>query len=163
MMASQDPACEDLRKRISGIVFLGTPHRGSDYASYLKNLLRMSPAHSTRHYISSLEKSSSALAKVNDTFRHHADQLLLYSFFETKPITFGLGNSAFIVTKESAVLGYPKERVCLLNGDHRSICKFSSPSDPNYISLTEAFASMNKELAVKRMRLSSIHELPTMY
>ena len=155
-MASQDPICEDLRRRISAIVFLATPHRGSDYASYLSNILRMSPAHTSRQYVNSLEKSSSTLARINDTFRQYVGDLSLYSFFETRPLSLGVGNSKYIVTKDSAVLGYPNERVCLLNGDHRSICKFSSPSDPNYLSLTDAFASINRDLENQRMCPSSV-------
>ena len=30
--------------------------------------------------------------------------------------------------------------------DHRSICKFESPDDPGYVTLTEAFNTINKEI-----------------
>jgi hypothetical protein len=134
-------------------VFLATPHRGSEYATYLNNLLRMSAAHVSRQYISSLERSSPTLARINDTFRHYCGEVMLYSFFETEPLSLGFGNSTYIVTKDSAVLGYPTERVCLLNADHRHVCKFQSPDDRNYITLTDAFAAINRDLASQRMHL----------
>lgn len=37
-----------------------------------------------------------------------------------------------IVNPDSAVMGLPNERSVYLNGDHLSICKFLSRSDPNY-------------------------------
>ena len=38
----------------------------------------------------------------------------------------------------------------MLNADHRSICKFQSPDDPNYIALTDAFATINREISQRR-------------
>jgi len=54
--------------------------------------------------------------------------------------------SALIVPKESAIMGLPGERVSLMYADHRSICKFESPDDAGYATLTEAFNAINKEI-----------------
>jgi hypothetical protein len=89
------------------------------------------------------------LIKVNDTFRHYCDSLTLYSFFETKELSMG-PTSALIVPKDSAVLGLPGERVSLMYADHRSICKFETPEDPGYITLTEAFNTINMETSKRR-------------
>lgn len=43
--------------------------------------------------------------------------------------------------KVSATLGYPHERIALLNADHRGMCKFDQPSDPNYKTLRNAFST----------------------
>jgi hypothetical protein len=40
MMARQDPSCAALASRMSAMVFLATPHRGSEYATYLSNTPR---------------------------------------------------------------------------------------------------------------------------
>ena len=45
-----------------------------------------------------------------------------------------------VVPKESAVLNYPNERATYLEADHRSICKFESPEDPNYLKFKNALA-----------------------
>jgi hypothetical protein len=89
------------------------------------------------------------LIKVNDTFRYYCDSLTLYSFFETKELSMG-PTSALIVPKDSAVLGLPGERVSLMYADHRSICKFETPEDPGYITLTEAFNTINMETSKRR-------------
>jgi len=47
--------------------------------------------------------------------------------------------NAMIVDKASAILGYAKERTSLLNADHRGVCKFDQPTDPNYKTLRNAF------------------------
>jgi hypothetical protein len=67
--------------------------------------------------------------------------------------------SALVVKKESAVLGQcffgpsprlnsyadsfleglPREHVQYMQADHRQICKFSSPTDPNYLILQRCF------------------------
>jgi hypothetical protein len=146
-MAKQDPSCADVANRISAIVFLATPHRGSDYATYLNNLLRVSAAHTSRKFVASLKKSSTILARINDTFRHYCNDLILYSFFETEPLKLSLGGSNLIVNKDSAIIGSPSERVSLMNANHRTICKFNSPVDPNYLALADAFSSINRELS----------------
>ncbi|SPO04700.1 uncharacterized protein DNG_07385 [Cephalotrichum gorgonifer] len=57
-------------------------------------------------------------------------------------------SSALIVGKTSAVLGpgYINERVQYLNANHRDICKFDSPEDPNYITLKNALTSAADDL-----------------
>jgi hypothetical protein len=114
-----------------------------------KNLLRASAYHGTKPYVSDLERVSASLIKVNDTFRHYCDSLTLYSFFETKELSMG-PTSALIVPKDSAVLGLPGERVSLMYADHRSICKFETPEDPGYITLTEALNTINMETSKRR-------------
>jgi hypothetical protein len=145
-MARQDPSCHDLASRIVAMVFLATPHRGSEYATWLKNLLRISAVHGPRPYISDIERVSASLVKVNDAFRHYCDTLTVYSFFETRELSIAPTASALIVPKDSAIMGLPGERVSLMYADHRSICKFESPEDPGYITLTDAFNTINKEV-----------------
>ena len=149
-MARQDPSCHELASRIVAMVFLATPHRGSDYATLLNNLLRISTIHGARSYISDLERVSASLVKTNDAFRHYCDSLIVYSFFETRELSIAPTASALIVPKDSAVMGLPGERVSLMYADHRSICKFASPEDPGYITLTEAFNTINKEACKRR-------------
>ncbi|OTA80149.1 hypothetical protein M434DRAFT_86684 [Hypoxylon sp. CO27-5] len=150
LLARQDPSCHELASRIHGMVFLATPHRGSDLATTLNNVLRISVAHGPRAYVSSLERSSDALNRINDAFRHHQNDLRLYSFFETQETTIGPGNSALIVRKESATLGYLGEQVALLNANHRGVCKFQDPSDSNYLTLLDCFSMINTSI-MKRL------------
>ena len=89
-------------------------------------------------YVNDLEPNSSSISSINDTFRHYAQDLQLWSFYETLPSGLVLTNS-MVVDKTSATLGYPNERSALLNANHRGVCKFDRPSDPNYKTIRNAF------------------------
>ena len=118
--------------------FLATPHRGSDLARTLSNILRV--VYRQKAYVNELEPNSALLSSMNDSFRHYAQDLQLWSFYETVQSSLP-GSKAIIVDKVSATLGYPHERIALLNADHRGVCKFDQPTDPNYKSLRNAFSS----------------------
>lgn len=116
--------------------FLATPHRGADSAQLLDNILRLSITHNLKAYVGDLIPNSAGIQVINDEFRHAYSGIQLWSFFETVATSMGL-----IVTKDSAVLGLPGERVQLLNADHRHVCKFEDPSDNNYCTIRNAFVS----------------------
>ncbi|KAL5353705.1 hypothetical protein ACLOAV_001745 [Pseudogymnoascus australis] len=54
--------------------------------------------------------------------------------------------SGYIVDRESAIIGLPTEHVQSLNADHRHVCKFRTPEDPNYIILYRSFMTTIQEL-----------------
>lgn len=132
--ATQDPAHRALADRFAAIFFLATPHRGSDYATLLKKILKVA---FERAYIEDLERNSGAIQVINDQFRHVSGGLELWSFYETQNMR---PFSSPIVDPESAVLGYPGENQVPMTADHRSICKFETQSDPNYILLRNSLA-----------------------
>lgn len=135
LLARQDAAHTELADRFAAIHFLATPHRGSDSARLLKNILRVA---SKRAYVGNLERNSEATQVINDEFRHVSSRLELWSFYETQVMKFF---GSLIVDPESAVLGYREEKQVPMNADHRLICKFDTPLDPNYIALRDALAS----------------------
>ena len=136
ILARQDPVLQDLARRIHTLYFLATPHRGSDLTKTLTNILRFT--YGQKAFVSDLERNSSLINSTNDSFRHYADDLQLWSFYETIPCQILL-TSAVIVDKSSGTLGYPREHISPLNADHRGVCKFDLPSDPNYKTLRNAF------------------------
>lgn len=85
--------------------FLATPHRGSDSAKLLNNLLRASAVLSSRSYITDLSRNSTSLQIISDEFRMFADRLQLWSFHETLKTKVSSSTSVLIVDRESAVLG----------------------------------------------------------
>jgi hypothetical protein len=122
--------------RIHTLYFLATPHQGSDLAKILVNILKVS--YGTKPFVTELEHNSESIASINDSFRHYAEDLQLWSFYETVPSNFVL-TKVIIVDKASAIGGYAKERKSPLNADHCSICKFDQQTDTNYRTLREAF------------------------
>nr|AUM60061.1 hypothetical protein [Hypoxylon pulicicidum] len=135
IISRQDPTCKDLADRVHSIFFLGTPHRGSDLAVILKRLSVI--AWGSKPFVSDLLPESSTLRDINDTFRHYASDLRLWSFYETIPAKPRILNK-IVVERHSATLGYPNEEIVAMNADHRQLCKFKSPADPNYKILRNA-------------------------
>ncbi|KAJ2994689.1 hypothetical protein NUW58_g1486 [Xylaria curta] len=138
ILARQDATYETLANRVHSMYFLATPHKGSDSARLLKNILQATAL--SRDYVGDLEKGSAALRIINDEFRQYSREVSLWSFYETEKLNIGV-LGVLIVDPESATLGYPDEKQMPMNADHRSICKFEAPSDPNYIVLRNALAA----------------------
>ncbi|KAJ5781041.1 hypothetical protein N7457_006201 [Penicillium paradoxum] len=143
VLAKQDPFYKELAERVASLYFLATPHRGSDSAKMLKNLLKVAY---DRAYINDLEPNSATVQVINDEFRHHSANIELWSFYETQNMKLF---SSLIVDPESAVLGYPGEKQTPMTADHRSICKFDTPEDPNYALLRNALASTVSKLVTE--------------
>lgn len=144
MLAQQER--KPLADRVRAIYFLGTPHRGSDSARLLKNVLQV--ASSAPAFVIDLVRGSGALQSINDEFRQYSADVELWSFYETQKLKAG-GMSILIVDPESATLGYREEKQMPLNADHRSICKFEDPSDQNYIIIRNSLLSTIKTIISK--------------
>jgi hypothetical protein len=118
---------KDLVPRFRCMVFLATPHRGSDSAKTLEHFLRYGMVLPSREYVSDLSRNTGAIQAINEDFRHVADFVRLFSFYET----LKTGN-VMIVEKDSAILGYPNEQSQSVNANHRDIFGFGvSPVSAN--------------------------------
>ena len=107
ILARQFQEFEALARRVRSIFFLATPHRGADLAQMLSKILQI--ASGPRPFVADLHRNSIATQSINDEFPQHCQDLQLYSFYETLPMTYGVGK-ALIVEKDSAMLGYANER-----------------------------------------------------
>lgn len=138
MLAKEDPKNEYLTKRLHTIFFLATPHRGSDWAKVLNNILRAT--FSSRAYVADLDGRSRAIKAINDDFHEDSTGINLWSFYETQKCRIGFFKT-LIVDPDSATLGYREEKRVPMNANHRSICKFETRADQNYVTLRNALAS----------------------
>ncbi|KAI1209723.1 WD40-repeat-containing domain protein [Annulohypoxylon truncatum] len=165
ILARQDQNYKDLADRVHSIFFLGTPHRGSDLAAILKK--RSIITWGSKPFVSDLVPESSTLRDINDTFRHYAPDLRLWSFYETLPATPRVLNK-IVVERHSATLGYPNEEIVAINADHRQLCKFNSSADPNYVTLRNALhtavdmirSSPPRDLALSQTHVNLISTQP---
>jgi hypothetical protein len=67
------------------MIFLGTPHRGSDLANTLSRILSVSFVGLTaKQFVTDLRKKSPALEDLNEHFRGLVSKLKVFSFYETK-------------------------------------------------------------------------------
>ncbi|KAK9775030.1 putative GPI inositol-deacylase [Seiridium cardinale] len=132
----------DIISMIKSVLFLATPHRGTDLAETLNKILTSSIfGHSPKDYVSELARRSPTIDELNESFRHHASKLQIFSFYET--LTTAIGPiSAMILDKNTAVLGYPRETPQPLIANHHDACKFKSTDDPNYLSVLGALRSV---------------------
>ena len=110
-------------------------------------------AYSSRAYVADLERGSGAVQSINDEFRNYSADVNLWSFYETQKLKIGI-LSTLIVDPDSATLGYQEEKQIPMNADHRSICKFETPADPNYIIIRNALASTVQTIS----NLGRIHQ-----
>lgn len=143
---------KDIVSKIKAVLFLSTPHRGTDLADILNKILSGSVfGHSPKDYVNELTKKSPTIDELNEQFRHHAAKLQIFSFYETLTTTVG-PLKTLILEKHSSVLGYQHETPQPLVANHHDVCKFSSPEDPNYQSVKGALRSI-----VNKVRCSAEH------
>ncbi|KAK3988895.1 protein SERAC1 [Cladorrhinum sp. PSN332] len=128
----------DIGSATKGLVFFGTPHRGSDAASSFAPLQKItSVGFQMQRFLPLLKTHSDGLREVSDEFRHFAHKYTLVSFYE-QHIHPGLREP--IVDKSSARMGIPHEKTMMMGGDHSSMCKFSR-DDPRFDKVWMAIQS----------------------
>ena len=88
LLGQNDEVYQDTVKSMSAIVFLATPHRGTDLAELLNRMLFVS-FQSPKDFIVDLGRSSAAVEEINEQFRHIAPKLSIFSFYETLPTHVG--------------------------------------------------------------------------
>ncbi|KAL2204292.1 hypothetical protein CC79DRAFT_1277034 [Sarocladium strictum] len=145
--AREDEQHPELAQRMQCIFFLATPHRGSNYATTLNNILKISGFAAPKQYLEDLNTGSTSTQIINESFAKFADDLAIFSFFETLQMDVKL-STIFVVDKTSAILGpgFKTERVQHLDANHQNICKFESLKDPNYIRVRDSLSAAIDDL-----------------
>ena len=87
MQGQNDPMFKSIVEAVSAIVFLSTPHRGTNLAETLNRILQVSFISNPTQFIAELAAGSQTLQKLNEQFRHVAPKLDIVSFYETRPTT----------------------------------------------------------------------------
>lgn len=123
-----------LLEKIQGIIFLGTPHRGSDLAywdSIGTRIVRAATLGLTTNTKLSkdLKVDSEMLKRISDSFAHRGAAFRIRSFYETE---FLPGLNCCVVDRDSARLGWSNELDIASPSNHSNICKFTSRDDPRY-------------------------------
>lgn len=143
---------KDIMSLVSAIVFLGTPHHGSNLAKILNSLLAVS---NPKQYVSDLAQASPMIEDINEQFRHFVTEVKIASFYESRYTSLGLKKMVIpftnstalcllyqmIVEKQSAILGCSSEIAQPLDADHHQLCKFGDKNDSNYIMVKKTLAS----------------------
>ncbi|KAK0702879.1 hypothetical protein B0T21DRAFT_416756 [Apiosordaria backusii] len=143
MQGQNDPNYEAIINAVSSIIFLSTPHRGSNLAEVLNRILQVSFVSNPMKFISELAIGSQTLQKLNEQFRHIAPKLRVASFYETRPTPM---LKKMVLEKDSSMLGYPGEISKPLDADHHGVCKFESREDTHYIAVRNVLVSFLQDL-----------------
>ncbi|KAI9685622.1 MAG: hypothetical protein M1822_004480 [Bathelium mastoideum] len=121
---------------VYGIIFLGTPHRGSKSASIGRIAFSIKQLASKRPnlmLLQSLERNSETLDRIGSSFSQVLlkQPLQIYSFREEKE-TRKLIFSTIIVDADSAKIGDGKEEVGSIPADHSNMTKFATNEDAGF-------------------------------
>ncbi|KAK3898990.1 hypothetical protein C8A05DRAFT_37396, partial [Staphylotrichum tortipilum] len=138
------------------ILFLGTPHRGSDFGAWgWWAALALQPLGSNPFILANLEYDSTSLLDLHRTFVGNArDNLRVFNFFEKRPIQMFrlwlIRWEHFCVREQSATYEGPKVRNIGLSVDHYGLNKFGWRSESyqvirsKLVELVESFARPRK-------------------
>jgi len=117
-----------------GVIFMGTPHRGADAASWASIVARALGAlqmgtGTNKNLLSDLQRNSGALWQISQQFVERASTLKIRTFYEVNKLDY---MSSLIVEKESAILNISSEISAPISADHRSMCRFASEDEQKY-------------------------------
>ena len=96
MQGQYDPEYKEIVNAISAIIFLSTPHRGTNLAETLNRILQASLISSSKQFISEITKNYFTLQKLNEQFRHVAPKLDIVSFYETQMTPIGINRNKIV-------------------------------------------------------------------
>ena len=88
LQAFIEPQYNEIHLHTLGIIFLGTPHRGSDKANYGRILARVATAAMNKppsHLVNALHTNSDSLMRLSSDFRFRLPNYQVVSFYEMKP------------------------------------------------------------------------------
>jgi hypothetical protein len=107
ILGKHDDQYQDIISRVFGMVFLSTPHRGSQDARLVNTILATFPFASSKIYIAEMATGSITLQDINDQFRNQCSGLKLVSFFETQATNLRVAKDrivSFLIISVRAVL-----------------------------------------------------------
>ncbi|OAA46766.1 NACHT and WD domain-containing protein [Beauveria brongniartii RCEF 3172] len=134
-LGKHDEQYKGITLRVRGMIFLATPHRGSQYAKMLKNILSTAPAGTcSKDYIATLVLQTSTIQDINESFLIHCKDIKLCSVFETLRTHLTV-RKKWLVDRDSAVLDYPNEQVVSMDANHHSICKYENRRSVNFVKI----------------------------
>ncbi|OAG37168.1 hypothetical protein AYO21_08586 [Fonsecaea monophora] len=121
-----------------GLLFLGTPHEGSDkavLASYIRVLLdKLAPSKlcdTDGQLLNALKPDSETLRNITDMFVPIMKRFHIYFFWEQEKTNLG-GRYDYIVRESSAAPFLDGTVRCGLPCDHRNMCRFAGRDSPGY-------------------------------
>ncbi|KAF2792053.1 hypothetical protein K505DRAFT_308322, partial [Melanomma pulvis-pyrius CBS 109.77] len=143
IMANERGRYSTVGKNIAGVVFLGTPHRGSDIAFWGKTLGKFANfavfGGIRTDLLNSLAPKSTELADICSQFVERAVPLNIFTIYERIKMK---GLPDLVVDETSAVLHLPNETPIPMEADHRGLCRYLTSSSENYIVVRDCITEL---------------------
>ncbi|KAF6234181.1 hypothetical protein HO173_007601 [Letharia columbiana] len=128
VLADHGDTFRDIRLSTAGIIFLGTPHQGSDAAMYGGWLAHAAGYDKT--LLESLKRNSPALHNIARDFEASYSNADIVCFYEDKDVSYGPLKTQFVNHQSATLLG---KREIYLSTDHSGLNKFRSSDDENFL------------------------------
>ncbi|KAH0552892.1 hypothetical protein GP486_006908, partial [Trichoglossum hirsutum] len=128
-----------------GIMFLGTPHRGSEKVAYGKVLASLATTVLNKpspRLVKALQVNSKALMRLTTDFKFQLPKYQVHSFYEMKPTKM---LSTLVVEKHSALLEVDGEEQIPVDADHEEMCKVIDREDDVYEKIFKRIRRMIKK------------------
>jgi hypothetical protein len=103
LQARLEPLYQLVKDATLGLIFPGTPHRGSDKATYgkvLANVAQFITHRPSTHLLTALQTNSDILLRLTTDFRFQLPDYQVYSFYEQRPMK-GLSSLVRVPTASS--------------------------------------------------------------
>ncbi|OQV09141.1 NACHT domain-containing protein [Cladophialophora immunda] len=163
----EDPELQNIANCTSGILFLGTPHRGSSCAPYGEMLRRIVSAvgfDTNDSNIRALHFDSLELQLSQEEFLKiwRKKGFTVRTFQESSGVAGVRGLMEKIVPDISSSFGDTRERAQHLPGNHMGMCRFNSRTDPGYLQVVGELSDILGKLTLQQ-QLSEPEALSVVY
>lgn len=148
-IANENDDYANIIRNTIGIIFLGTPHKGSDQAKWdgiATNLAKVLRKDHNDTIVSALSRGSSTLESLQSSFRAISDRFSYATFTEEREYP----NIGKIVDDESAVLYLPKETIVVsLPANHLGLSRFGSAKETGFKRVVIAIKALLRAPAMR--------------
>ncbi|MCJ1267070.1 hypothetical protein MMC22_006955, partial [Lobaria immixta] len=145
LQARLEPQYQFICDATLGIIFFGTPHRGSEKALYgtvLENIAQTMTHQPNSRLLKALQTNSDVLLRLTSDFRHQLSQYHIVSFYEQQPMRIF---SDLIVEKHSALLEVEHEEQIPVDANHSMMCKFETNGNETYEKVYKRIRRMSRD------------------
>lgn len=145
------PKYQLIHRNTYRVVFMGTPHRGSDMAGLaiiLANITKVAIQNPNKQLLRGLDSGSEVIDRIHTNFM----QLLIkpdfaiHCFQEDRGVTWVPRLTDLIVDYQSSKTGSPHEICETIAANHMDMVAFSGPGDDNYRQVSDALVSFVEEI-----------------
>jgi len=135
-----------------GVIFLGTPHRGSgkaDLGEVAITLLKAFLHDANSALIRDLQVESQTLDRISAAFSRMLaqEEIKVCSFWEELGMTSVVG-AGKVVERSSAIIGDAREGKEGIHGNHMTMTKFTSAQDPEFKKVSDVIWRFVRDAAM---------------